>query len=63
MLANNTPQIEELLNRVSEAWLGINMSLFKHMLDYEWSWTHFGQNWGPDKSAGGVHLDDDASNN
>ena len=27
--------IEELLNRVSEAWLRANMSLFKHMLDYE----------------------------
>ena len=27
--------IEELLNRVSEVWLRTNVSLFKHMLDYE----------------------------
>ena len=27
--------IEELLNRASEAWLQTNMSLFKHVLDYE----------------------------
>ena len=27
--------IEKLLNKVSEAWLWANASLFKHMLDYE----------------------------
>ena len=27
--------IEELLNRASEAWLGTNMLLFEHVLDYE----------------------------
>ena len=27
--------IEELLNRMSEAWLRTNTSLFKHVLDYE----------------------------
>ena len=56
--------IEELLNSVSEVWLQTNASLFKHVLDYKAKLDAFlDKAGGLDKSAGGVHLDDDVSNN
>ena len=33
--------IEELINWMSNTWLQTNMSLFKHMLDYEWKLDAF----------------------
>ena len=55
--------MEELLNRVSEAWLRTNASSFKCAGLWGEVGRIFRQSWGLDKSAGGAHLDDDASNN
>ena len=55
--------MEELLNRVSEHGYE-QMRHHSNALDYEAKLdAFFRQSWGLDKSAGGAHLDDDASNN
>ena len=63
--------MEEILNKVSEAWLQINTSLFKHILDYEAKLDAFLDKTGGwirvqeecKRSARGAHLDNDVSNN
>ena len=46
--------IEELLNQVSELWLQTNVSLFKHMLDYEAKMDAF-----LDKAGGWIRVQEE----
>ena len=56
--------IKVLCDWVGDVWLRANSMLFRHALDYETKLDVFLDKMrGLDQGAGGVHLDDDASNN